>query len=174
MSTGQALSALLLWLIYPLWLIAGAVDWFCHRGTHIETTSGSTESWLHLAQFLCVAAFLVAALLPPFGVAALVAAAAALLVHTVLSYVDVRYTLEHRYISSLEQHVHGFLDVLPWMAYALWIVMNLQREAARSNAWHMSSRGTLMLLGSYAVLAGAPIIVELRRTLRSRSLTVRG
>jgi len=164
-----ALSALLLWVIYPIWLIAGAVDWLCHRATRIETTSGSTESWLHLAQFLSLAAFLAAALLLPFSAIALIATLAAVLVHTVLSYIDVRFTIGRRHISALEQHVHGFMDVLPWVACALWIVMNLHGDSAYANAWHMDARGTLILFGSYTVLAGAPVVIELRRTLRTRS-----
>lgn len=162
-----ALSTLLLWVIYPIWLIAGAIDWLCHRATHIESTSGSRESWLHLAQFVSLGVFLAAALLLPYGAVALVTALAAVIVHTWLSYVDVRFTLGRRHISALEQHVHGFADVLPWVALALWIVMNLHTRLHAGNAWHMDTPGTLMVLGSYAVLTGAPVIVELRRTLKS-------
>jgi hypothetical protein len=169
-----ALSTLLLWVIYPIWLIAGAVDWFCHRATHIESTSGSTESWLHVAQFLSLAAFLATALLFPFGTVSFVATFAAVLAHTLLSYIDVRFTLGRRHISALEQHVHGFMDVLPWVAWALWIVMNLQGDSPQVSAWHMDDRGTLLMLGSYAVLAGAPVLVELRRTLRTRSALAAG
>lgn len=168
MAVVPALSTLLLWVIYPIWLIAGAVDWLCHRATHIETTSGTAESWLHFAQFLSLGAFLAAALLLPYDALALATTLAAVLVHTLLSYIDVRFTLGRRHISALEQHVHGFLDVLPWVAWALWIVMNLHGGPAHANAWHMDARGTLLMLGSYAVLAGAPVLVELRRTLRTR------
>jgi hypothetical protein len=168
---GPNLSTLLLWVIYPIWLVAGAIDWFCHRATHIEATSGSTESWLHLAQFLSLAAFLAATVALPFDLAAQIIAVAALVLHTGLSYVDVRYTLKRRYISALEQHVHGFLDVLPWVGCALWILMNLQDASEVTNAWQMSARGTALLLGSYAVLAGVPVIDELRRTLRFAALS---
>ena len=169
MSSVPALSTLLLCVLYPVWLLAGAVDWLCHRATHIETTSGSHESWLHLAQFLSLAGFLAVVMLRPYGATALFASGTAVAIHTALSYVDVRYTLKRgRFISSLEQHVHGFLDVIPWVAFALWIVMNLQNTSPAANAWHMETRGTLLVLGSYAVLAGSPVLNELRRTLRFR------
>jgi hypothetical protein len=57
-------AALLIWGIYPVCLLAGAGDYLCHRKTNIEWTSGATESWLHVAQFICLAiAFACAVLL---------------------------------------------------------------------------------------------------------------
>ena len=53
----------LAWVLYPLWLAAGAADYLCHRRTHIERTSGAVESWLHVAQFLSIAALLALATL---------------------------------------------------------------------------------------------------------------
>jgi hypothetical protein len=170
MDEAPALRTLLLWVIYPIWLFAGALDWWCHRSTHIEATSGTTESWLHLLQFLSLGAFLSLALLLDFSVFSAAAIIATVLVHTVLSFIDVHYTLPRRHISALEQHVHGFLDVLPWVACALWILMNLHMHDSGTNAWRVEGQGTLLLLISYAVLAGVPVIVELRRTLRPRSL----
>lgn len=43
---------LLLWFVLPVWLIAGFADWLCHRATHIETTAGIKETWIHLLMFL--------------------------------------------------------------------------------------------------------------------------
>jgi hypothetical protein len=160
------LRLLLVAIIYPIWLIAGAFDWWCHRRTRIEATSGSTESWLHVAQFFSLAAFLLTALLLPFNTLSTTVVIGAVGAHTALSYIDVNYTLSRRHISALEQHVHGFLDVLPWIACALWIVMNLQTG---QNTWRLGAQGTLTLLVSYAVLAGVPIAIELLRTLRSDS-----
>ncbi len=50
MTTHDMVAALLAWGIYPLWLIAGAADLWCHRRTDIRHTSGVVESTLHLAQ----------------------------------------------------------------------------------------------------------------------------
>ena len=57
------LSALLLWGIYPAWLLAGAGDYLCHRKMDIERTSGAVESWLHLVQFGCLAVAFACAML---------------------------------------------------------------------------------------------------------------
>jgi hypothetical protein len=163
------LRTLLAGIIYPVWLIAGALDWWCHRRSRIETTSGATESWLHVAQFLSLAAFLLLATTLPFNAISAAFVIATVLAHAALSYSDVNYTLSRRHISALEQHVHGFLDVLPWVACALWIVMNLSTYPGGQNSWRMSPQGTLTLLVSYAVLAGVPVAIELFRTLRSDS-----
>jgi hypothetical protein len=170
MDEVPALRTLLLWVIYPVWLFAGALDWWCHRSTHIEATSGTTESWLHVLQFLSLGAFLMSALLLDFSAISTAAILATVLLHSVLSFIDVHYTMTRRHIPALEQHVHGFLDVLPWVACALWILMNLHTHDGSTNAWRGSGQGTLLMLVSYAVLAGVPVIVELRRTLRPRSI----
>jgi len=33
--------------VVPLWIAAGLADWFCHRRTRIERTSGLTENAFH-------------------------------------------------------------------------------------------------------------------------------
>src|SRR5687768_2139549 len=63
MSESQLSGWLLNFILLPLWLAAGLVDYFCHRRTHIELTSGATESWLHLAQFGSLAAAMAVVLL---------------------------------------------------------------------------------------------------------------
>ncbi len=40
----------LLYFILPLWVLAGLTDYFLHKRTRIEDTSGTTESALHLLQ----------------------------------------------------------------------------------------------------------------------------
>ena len=69
MSLLQTLWGLLLWVLYPLWLLAGAIDYVCHRRTNIEHTSGATESLLHLAQFAALLLSLTAGSYIGFAVA---------------------------------------------------------------------------------------------------------
>src|SRR5690606_5325164 len=56
------LVLILLYFVMPLWLLAGFADWFCHRASQIETTSGPKESLLHLLQFSEVGVPILAAL----------------------------------------------------------------------------------------------------------------
>ena len=171
MDLRTTLNHFLIWLIYPLWLLAGFFDYLFHRRTRIEHTSGPTESWLHLAQFVSLAIPLF--LLTFFEVTSLVIwlVAAAVLLHTVLSVADVSYTDGRRYISPLEQHVHGFMSVLPVIAVGIIAVLNWTEIlnsgwALRPKAVPVSPGRGALLVGSYVILAGTPIVEELIRTSR--------
>ena len=37
----------MLYVLLPLWGIAGMLDWWCHRNTEIEKTSGLHEAYIH-------------------------------------------------------------------------------------------------------------------------------
>jgi hypothetical protein len=165
------LSALLIWGIYPVWLLAGAGDYLCHRRTAIERTSGATESWLHVAQFACLAIAFAGALLLQTNAAVFVLLIAFVLAHSVLSYIDVRYTEGRRRILPVEQTFHGFMDVLPLVAVALFGVQHWQQIGAGSMTFALQSMDLdrVLLLSSFALLAGLPILEELVRTLRSQA-----
>lgn len=36
------------YFVIPLWLTAGLTDWWCHRRTDIEHTTGLKETGIHL------------------------------------------------------------------------------------------------------------------------------
>ncbi|HET9445462.1 MAG TPA: hypothetical protein VFO35_04340 [Steroidobacteraceae bacterium] len=165
----DGLSALLLWGIYPAWLLAGAGDYFCHRRTDIERTSGALESWLHFAQFGCLAVAFACALLLEISAAVFAVIVALVLTHSVLSYIDVRYTDGLRRISPIEQTVHGFMDVLPLVAVALLGVQHWPQIRTGSMSFAPLASidlGRVLLLASFVVLAGLPIVEELLRCLR--------
>lgn len=173
MNERELLQTLLVWGLYPAWLLAGAGDYLCHRQTDIEHTSGVKESWFHLAQFLCLLVAFAAAVF--LRVNALVYGLIVLLVivHSVLAHMDVSYTDGRRHISPLEQQVHGFMDVLPLVAAALIGVLYWPEIAAPLGDPLISSRapldiGRVLLMGSFALLSGVPILEELARTRRHR------
>jgi hypothetical protein len=126
------------WGLFPLWLAAGFADWLCHRAARIESTSGARESALHILLFLLVA--VAALLLLLFEVTALtfVLMLLASLAHQAVSLWDTSYSQPRRYISPVEQQVHGFLDLLP--LFALTIVAVLEWEALRTPQWHAAFR----------------------------------
>jgi hypothetical protein len=164
------LSALLLWGIYPLWLLAGAGDYFCHRKTDIERTSGVTESWLHVAQFLSLTFALACAVLLQISAAIFILMIVLVLAHSVLSYIDVRYSDGRRRILPVEQTVHGFMDVLPLVAIAILGVQHWPGIRAGKMTFAPGAPmdfERVLLLTSFAVLAGLPVLEELLRTLRS-------
>ena len=167
------LSAFLLWGIYPVWLLAGAGDYFCHRRTGIERTSGATESWLHLAQFGCLAIAFACAVLVEISVPVFVAMVLLVLTHSVLAYIDARYTEPRRRILPIEQTIHGFMDVLPLVAIALLGAQYWQETRAGSiTLARVPSVGLerVLLVASFLVLAGLPILEELLRGLRHHKI----
>ena len=87
-----------------------------------------------------------------------------------LAFVDVSYTQGRRHISPLEQHVHGYLEVLPIVAVALWVVLAFDElgTAPWALQWDspLSRLPRIALLGSFFVLAGTPIVEEWLRTRR--------
>ena len=171
MDLRNLLVGFLVWAIYPIWLAAGFLDYLSHRRTHIERTSGPTESWFHLAQFgsLAVPLFLVVFLQVTPLVIAIVALS--IVLHTVLSIADVSYTDGRRYISPIEQHVHAFMVVLPVVAAAIVALLNWSpifgsEWVLRPKPEPLPMLPAYLLVGSYLVLAGAPIVEELVRTSR--------
>ena len=166
----NGLAALLIWGIYPVWLLAGAGDYLCHRKTDIERTSGTTESWLHVMQFGCLAVAFACAVLLQISAAVFVLLVALVVAHPFLSYIDVRYTDGRRRILPIEQSIHGFMDVLPLVAVAVLGVQQWPeiRAGSMTLALHPSmDLQRVLLLSSFAVLAGLPVLEELLRALRS-------
>ncbi|MFC4309388.1 diguanylate cyclase [Steroidobacter flavus] len=172
MSLPALLENLLWWGVYPLWLLAGGADYLCHRQTDIEHTSGSVESWFHLLQFLTLLIAIAAGSLLEPNALVFGAMVVAVVAHTVLAHLDVSYTDGQRYISPFEQLIHGFMDVLPLVAVALFGVLHWQQIGAGLSGASLTlvrpDSSRVLLLASFTVLAGVPILEELVRTLRHR------
>jgi hypothetical protein len=168
MDPKSMLLGFVIWVLYPAWLLAGAGDYFAHRRTDIAHTSRSTESWLHLAQLTCIAAAFIAAVLFEITLVLWIWMIAAVLLHSVLAFIDVSYTDGRRYISPFEQHVHGYMDVIPLVAVALLGVASWPQIAAgglQLVARESAANGQSLLLWSFGILAVVPTVEELIRTL---------
>ena len=179
------LAQLLWWLlgafVLPLWLLSGLADYVCHARTDIAHTSGMHESLLHLLQTVEIGLPLLGFLF--FSVNALLLAlmCAGVVAHTASSWRDLRYATGLRCITPLEQYVHSFLNVLPWVALALvmvlhWDVVRAILDPAIASDWMPRLRdpgfdGRLIaavLLGSL-LLAVLPGLLELFTTARARA-----
>lgn len=123
MEPGLLVRSYVLYFVLPLWVAAGLADYFLHKHTRIEDTSGTKESVLHLLQLGEAGVPVVVALL--FEINALVIGIMlfALLVHEATALWDVHYAHTRRYISPWEQHIHSFLEVLPIMAVSFVTVL---------------------------------------------------
>jgi hypothetical protein len=124
MPTDALLQHFLMYIVVPVWLLAGLADYFCHRASRIEHTSGVTESLLHLLQFALVGVPLLAALFLEINAATLLIMLAGLVLHQAAAVWDVRYANATRRVAPAEQHIHGVLEVAPAIATAAVAILN--------------------------------------------------
>ena len=111
-------------MIVPLWVAAGFADWLCHRAARIELSAGPRESALHLLMLAEAAIAVLAALFLQVNAGVIALIIAALIVHQLTAMADVRYANAVRSISPNEQHVHSFLESLPFMAALLVFILH--------------------------------------------------
>lgn len=119
-----------MYFVLPLWLAAGLADWFCHRATRIEVTSGPKESVFHLLGLAEMGVPVVLALF--FEINALVIAVmiAAFVLHELTTWADLRYASSTREILPIEQQVHSFLEVLPFMGLGFIVLLHWEQFLA--------------------------------------------
>jgi hypothetical protein len=172
------LVGLLLFGVFPVWLIAGFADYCFHRMTRIEQTTGLAESWLHVAQYLQIVVGVGLALV--FEITSLVLLVVVILtaLHVVTGYVDVSYATGRRYISPPEQHVHSYMETLPVIAATLLVLLHWSQFAALFNdeaaSWVLTRRqpplpaAELAAVGIGMALAGLAIAEEVVRCARRR------
>jgi hypothetical protein len=157
-------------ILYPLWLIAAGCDYLCHRRTDIEHTAGWRESALHVLEYVCIAPIVVLAALYTMTGAVLFVSTVAVVLHTVLAYVDVRYTRRHRFIPRFEQRLHYLLTALPILAVMVLALLDANGEAtgvARRDPNGLTTLQLWLIFGGTAVIGGVPVLEELIRTLRA-------
>ena len=114
----------MLWCLLPLWVIAGVADYSLHRRTSIETTSGFTESKLHVLEAAEVGALLFLGLFLQSTTLVLWLMVVLALAHTLSALWDSAWTAPRRLISPLEQHVHSHLEYIPLIAVSLLVLMH--------------------------------------------------
>jgi hypothetical protein len=176
----RAATLILMFGVMPLWLLAGLVDYLCHRASSIETTSGAQESALHLLQLSLVGFPIFLALFLEIDAALLALMIACLLLHHIVAYVDVRYANATRQVTPFEQMVHSFLELLPLTALLLVCVLHWDQLLALFGAGHTSADFSLRLNTEplppeylVAIIAAAfllnwvPFLEEMIRTLRA-------
>jgi hypothetical protein len=124
MRTDEVLQAILMYAVMPLWLAAGFADYLCHRAAHIEKTSGWKESVLHLVQFAEMAGPVLAALFLKINSGVILIMMVFLVLHEATAIWDVRYASATREVSPTEQHVHAWLEMLPFTGLLLVIALH--------------------------------------------------
>jgi hypothetical protein len=182
--TDILLQHFLMYLVVPVWLFAGLADYFCHRASHIERTSGVAESLLHLLQFALVGVPLLAALFLQINATVLMVMVVGLVLHQAAAVWDVRYANATRRVAPAEQHVHGVLEMAPAVATAIVAILHwpqlvallgpgdadfaIQLKRPPLPEWYLSA----VMLG-VALCGVLPYGEELLRTMRSRQTRAR-
>jgi hypothetical protein len=138
MSQSTLLIALL-WALYPLWLAAG---WYDHHGPRRPGAQPDLQdASLHLLMLAEVGlALLLALAFEPSR--ALVAWLLALAVaHLLTAVADTRRADRRRRAGDFARHVHGFLDALPLLALAVYVVLHASElDGALLSGWAMQVR----------------------------------
>jgi hypothetical protein len=167
----ETIYQLIAYFFYPLWLVGGGADYICHRRSAIERTAGVHESLYHVAQLVTIAVIVIGIALFAGSLSIFAVLVGAVALHTLLAYLDIRFTERRRYISPLEQHAHAVMDVLPIVVVALVIVLEWGPAAL---TWALRLRSPMLEPVQLAVViclvvigAGAPVLEELWRTSRS-------
>jgi hypothetical protein len=129
-GTEQAVRRLLLGGVMPLWLGAGLADWYLHRRTRIEETSGSRESAIHALLLAESGVPVLLGLFCEVNAGVLASAYGAAAAHSATAYWDQAYAEDRRRVSTIEQHVHSLLEVSPLTAALLLTALHWDQAAA--------------------------------------------
>ncbi|RYD14295.1 MAG: diguanylate cyclase [Lysobacteraceae bacterium] len=172
--------SLLLYVVVPVWLLAGFADWLCHRRSHIERTSGATESALHLLLLAEMGIPLLAAIYLQANALVFAVLIVGALLHEATTWFDLRIATSSRRIGVLEQMIHSVLEACPMVilmlvATAEWpqflALFGLGTEAARfdpvlNEQAPPAAYGVALAVG-VALLSVGPYVEELLRARRS-------
>jgi hypothetical protein len=123
-QTDKAAHRFMMSAVIPVWVVAGFLDYILHRRTKIELTSGPRESLLHLVMLSEGAPVVLAPLLLEVNAGVLAIVYAAFLAHQATAMWDVDTTVTQRVIPSDEQHVHAFLEGVPFTVAVLYTVLH--------------------------------------------------
>lgn len=124
MDIADVTRSYLLYVVVPLWLAVGVADWFCHRRSRIETTTGPKESAIHLLMLAEAGAGILLALFFAINALVILAMFLLLLAHEATSFWDLSYATGRREIAPFEQRVHDYLAVLPFMAFSFVLLLH--------------------------------------------------
>jgi hypothetical protein len=176
----SAAETLLMFVVLPLWISAGLADYFCHRATAIEKTSGTAESVLHLVQFALVGFPITVALFMDINAGYFLLAGLFVVFHHAMAAVDLTYANPKRHIAPREQMVHSVLEIAPITALFLLAVLYWPQVLAlfgrgqetpvfeprvRLLPWHV----VFPILGAALVFNLLPYLEELWRCIRGKN-----
>ncbi|MFI2352999.1 diguanylate cyclase [Streptomyces sp. NPDC019443] len=171
----------LLYGVIPLWVVPAVSDWWMHKRTSIEDTSGAKESAVHALMMTEAGIPVAMGLLAKVNPLVLSVMGGAALAHGATALYDVSLATEDREVRPVEQHIHSFLEVLPLSAMAFTACLHadevraLLRGGRGSQDWKLLPKDrplSAKYLAALGVIIGAGVILpyaeEMTRCLRAR------
>jgi hypothetical protein len=126
----------------PAWFVPGIADYVMHQRTRIERTSGLVESAIHALMMAEISVPLLLTLLCEVNPLLLGISTVAAGVHEATAIWDVWAAVDGgRDVHPAEQHIHSFLESLPFMAMSALLCLHWGQIAdvwqgqAGSAAW---------------------------------------
>lgn len=130
MNPYTAIWTVLLFIVLPLWVLAGFVDYLCHRASNIEHVNGARESALHWMMLGEVGVPLLAALFLKINALLMAFMILCLIAHEVTGYADLRLAMRTRRVTAFEQQVHSVLEMMPLTALLLLALLHWPQAQA--------------------------------------------
>jgi hypothetical protein len=134
LDTADLLRVYLLYVVFPLWLLVGVLDYGAHRRSKIEETAGVTESMIHSLMLILAGAPVMAGLLFEINALVLALMAAGFVSHDIASLIDGTYAIPRRRFTGTEQHIHSYMEGLPFMAFSVASLLYWKQFLAMFNA----------------------------------------
>lgn len=170
---------LILFVILPLWVICGSLDYFCHKATKIEENSGVWESFHHSIMGVQVGIPIWLGIYCEINVLVMLISFACFIIHEWTAHNDVVVAVHDREVTPREQHIHSYLITIPFYVLSLAICRNwesflktitFQWQGELSLVFRDEPLGTNAYVAWYAtlmlVVAVIPYTEELIRCVR--------
>ncbi|MET7703814.1 diguanylate cyclase [Streptomyces sp. NPDC005485] len=162
-DVGDTTARYLLYGLLPSWFVPGLADWLMHRRTRIEDTSGTKESLIHALMMTEVGIPIALTLRYEVNPLLLSVQLGGAAVHEATALWDVRTAVHsEREVKPIEQHIHSFLESLPFAALAALMclhsdqVKSLARGGSSDpDAWRLVPRRPQLSRGYLAGIAAA-------------------
>ena len=120
-----------LYILLPLWFVPGVLDYWMHRRTDIEHTSGTRESLIHCLMMSEVGVPVMMALLLEINPLTLLLMLATPFIHEATAFWDVSTAVKSgREVRPNEQHIHSFLEVTSFVAASFITVLHWEQVQA--------------------------------------------
>ncbi|MFC3574250.1 diguanylate cyclase [Streptomyces yaanensis] len=187
-NVGEVTTRYLMYGLLPSWFVPGLADWVMHRRTRIEDTAGARESLIHALMMTEVGVPLALTLRYEVNPLLLCVQLVGTEVHEATALWDVRTAVRSdREVTPLEQHIHSFLESLPFAGLASLACLHadqvrslLRGGRGDQRAWRLVPRRRPLprgYLAGIAVAIGTCVLLpygeELLRCVRAGRLRAR-